>query len=148
MKKYIILFLFSLSISYSQEKGFGVGVMLGEPTGISLKSWMNETNAIDAGLAWSYYKSPSMHFHADYLWHSFDLIKTEEQIPVYYGVGGRIKFGKKDDSKLGVRGVFGVGYFLKSAPLDFFVEIAPVFDIIPGTSFNMNGAIGARYFFE
>lgn len=148
MKKYLFLFLLAASFSYTQDRGLGVGAMLGEPTGVSLKAWTNANNAIDAGLAWSYYKSPSLHLHADYLWHSFDVIKTNERIPIYYGVGGRLKFGKKDDSNLGVRGVFGVGYFLKSAPVDFFIEIAPILDLIPGTGFSMNGGIGARYFFE
>ena len=31
--------------------------MLGEPTGISLKNWISETNAWDAGVAWGFGKN-------------------------------------------------------------------------------------------
>ncbi|MDI6803376.1 MAG: hypothetical protein QME58_05965 [Bacteroidota bacterium] len=149
MKKLILIALLLVAaFAFSQERGFGIGLMLGEPTGISLKTWTSPTNAIDAGLAWSFYKNPALHMHADYLWHDFDLIKTKERIPVYYGVGGRIRLGNKDNGRIGVRGVFGIGFLLKQAPIDFFIELAPILDLIPGTTLNMNGGIGARYFFE
>lgn len=149
MKKSILfIMMFVATIAFSQESGFGVGLMLGEPTGISLKAWTSSSNAIDAGLAWSFYKNPALHMHADYLWHDFDLIKTKDRIPVYYGVGGRIRLGDKDNARIGVRGVFGIGFLLKEAPIDFFLELAPILDLIPATGLNMNGGIGARYFFE
>jgi hypothetical protein len=38
------------------ERQYGVGLMLGDPTGLSGKAWVSRTNAIDAGLgayAWA-----------------------------------------------------------------------------------------------
>jgi hypothetical protein len=43
---FIILMTFSLS---SQQKGFGIGIIVGEPTGLSLKGWLSSTSAIDDG---------------------------------------------------------------------------------------------------
>lgn len=148
MKKLItlLIILFSFNL-YTQEKGVGLGVIVGEPTGISFKSWMNTTNAIDAGLSWTLYK-PALHIHSDYLWHSYNLFDIKEKIVLYYGVGGRLKLGNKDESRIGVRGVIGIDFMLKSAPLDIFLEIAPVFDLIPATAFSGNGGIGIRYFFK
>lgn len=148
MKKFfiIILVLFSL-YAYSQDKGLGVGVIIGEPTGISLKKWLNTVNAIDAGFSWTLYK-PSLHLHVDYLWHSYNVFDTKERIPIYYGIGGRIKFGNKNDARLGVRGVLGIDFFLKKTPLDIFIEIAPIFDLVPSTSISGNGGLGVRYFFN
>jgi len=41
------------SLSHAQNtEGTGIGFMVGEPTGLSLKTWTGGNNAIDAGLAW------------------------------------------------------------------------------------------------
>ena len=63
----------------------------------------------------------------------------------HFGLGGRVKFEK--ENRLGVRFPVGFAYEFEKTPLDIFVEIVPVFDIIPDTEFNMNGGIGIRYFF-
>lgn len=143
---FILLVLISLNV-YTQDKGFGVGVILGEPTGISLKNWLNKTNAIDAGISWTLYK-PALHLHVDYLWHSYNVFSTKERIPLYYGIGGRLKFGNKDDARIGVRGVIGIDFFIRNTPLDIFIEIAPIFDLVPSTSVSGNGGLGIRYFFN
>ena len=129
-----------------QESGFGAGIMLGDPTGISLKNWTSMSNAWDAGIAWGIGKHDSFHIHGDYLWHSFDLIKVDNGIlPLYYGVGIRLLFA--DDSHFGIRGVVGLDYLFDGIPLDIFLELAPIFDMVPGTEFSFNGALGVRYFF-
>jgi hypothetical protein len=129
-----------------QESGFGAGIMLGDPTGISLKNWTSMSNAWDVGIAWGIGKHDSFHIHGDYLWHSFDLIKVDKGIlPLYYGVGIRLLFA--DDSHFGIRGVVGLDYLFDGIPLDIFLELAPIFDMVPGTEFSFNGALGVRYFF-
>ena len=45
----------------------GPGVMLGEPTGLDGKLWLNKTHAVDGGLAWSLSEHQPLHLHADYL---------------------------------------------------------------------------------
>src|SRR5512141_800410 len=85
--------------STAQDHGFGLGVILGEPTGFSAKLWTSPVNAFDFGLGFSiggdrigkfngsYDGGSRTHFHMDYLWHSFDAIYTDINLPVYYGVG-------------------------------------------------------------
>jgi hypothetical protein len=132
----------------SQDSGFGAGIIIGEPTGFSLKGWLDAKSAIDAGLAWSFVRGSSFHIHADYLFHSFNVFNTTEKIPLYFGVGGRIKTSKDSDSRVGVRGVIGVGYFFKDAPVDLFLEVAPVIDLTPATELQINAGFGARYWFH
>ena len=131
----------------AQDKGFGIGIIVGEPTGISGKYWLSEKNAVDGGLAWSFIKGGSLHLHADYLWHLFNKIQTSQRIPVYFGIGGRMKFRSGENAHVGVRIVGGVDWFLDDAPIDVFVELAPVMDLIPATELGLNGGIGVRFFF-
>jgi hypothetical protein len=129
-----------------QDSGFGLGIIIGEPTGISAKQWTGSNTAIDGAIAWSFEKESALHLHGDLLYHSFTPSKIDHgKFAWYYGIGGRVKF--EDDSKIGVRVPLGMDYFFGSAPLDFFFEIVPILDLAPSTDFSLNAAIGIRYFF-
>jgi hypothetical protein len=73
MKRILFFGLFFITIfsitSFSQSRGFGLGIILGEPTGISAKYWTGSTTALDFGLGYSFEKNSRMHLHADYLFH-------------------------------------------------------------------------------
>lgn len=135
------------SMVEAQDKGFGVGIVVGEPTGLSGKYWVSSQNAIDAGLAWSFRHSGFLHLHADYLWHFPDAIQSNQRFPLYAGIGGRIGFAK-NDAVLGVRVVGGIAWWPKDTPIDVFLELSPIIDLAPASEFNMNGGFGVRYFFN
>jgi hypothetical protein len=143
----------------AQDHGFGMGIILGEPTGLSAKLWTSKVNAFDFGLGWSvggdrisykghYENGSRVHFHMDYLWHSFNTISSTERFPLYYGIGGRFNSGAGYDASLGIRGVIGIAWFPHSTPIDVFVELVPVFQITPNSGLGIDGALGVRYFFE
>ena len=142
----LILLFFSIN-SYGQDSGFGIGVMIGEPTGLSAKYWLNDINAVDFGLAYSFVRKHSaVSLHADYLYHAFDIIKSNYQIPIYYGFGARLRLVSDDDNALGARGVIGVAWLSDKSPFDVFLEVVPVFNLFPSTSLNLDAAIGARFY--
>jgi hypothetical protein len=66
---------------------------------------------------------------------------------VYVGIGGRLAVGK-GSGIVGVRIPFGVAFWLRSAPIEFFIEAAPVLDLAPATELSGNGGIGARFYFK
>jgi len=130
----------------AQDSGFGLGIIIGEPTGISAKQWTGSRTAIDGAVAWSFKKERAVHLHGDLLYHSFSAARINRgKLSWYYGIGGRIKF--EVDSKVGVRVPLGMDYLLGTAPLDFFLELVPILDLAPSTDFSLNAAIGIRYFF-
>lgn len=146
MKRTIIsLFaiLFSLSL-YSQNSGLGVGVILGEPTGLSAKVWTSSKTAFDAAAAWSLLGEGYIHVHADALVHAYPFRVDSGKLPVYMGLGGRLLLA--DNPAIGVRIPFGIAYQFHSAPFDIFLEVAPILDILPATDFSYNSAIGIRYY--
>ena len=132
--------------SLAQDKGFGLGVIFGEPTGVSGKNWLDAKRAIDGGLSWSFQGEGDLHVHADMLWHFTDVIRSETRFPLYVGIGGRIRF--HDPVLVGVRVPVGIAWWVDCAPLDVFLEIVPILDLTPSTDFEVNGGVGARYFFQ
>ncbi len=145
----IILFIITIMAypGFAAERGLGIGVILGEPTGISLKKWTDNRHAIDGAIAWSFGNEDAFHLHADYLFHNFRAIRIDRStIPFYYGIGARFKF--ENENKFGVRFPLGVTLFIREAPIDLFLEIVPILDLAPSTDLNLNAAIGARYYFH
>ena len=143
---FILLTAFSSGNAAAQDSSFGLGIILGEPTGISFKNWIGSSTAIDGGIAWSFYNNDSFHLHADYLVHNFNIFKVKKgKLALYYGIGGRVKTEKK--SRVGVRIPVGINYIFGDAPLDIFFELAPVLDLVPSTEFGLTGGIGIRYYF-
>jgi len=134
--------------SLCQDRGFGLGVIIGEPAGVSMKGWLSSTTAVDAGAAWSFEHETSFHIHADYFWHSFNVFSTKEKIALYYGIGGRFKVARSEDARLGARIVGGIDYMFEKAPFDLFLEAAPIVDLAPATELQFNGGFGARFFFK
>ncbi|MFA4839932.1 MAG: hypothetical protein WC703_10710 [Candidatus Neomarinimicrobiota bacterium] len=139
----VALSLFSFA---SAQSKFGLGVILGEPTGISGKMWMGQKTALDAALAWSSGNNDAVHVHVDYLWHNFSLIKAPSgKLPFYYGIGGKITLA--DETRVGVRVPLGIDWILAGPPIDVFLEIVPALDIVPDTDFGIDAGLGVRYNF-
>jgi len=134
----------------AQQGAFGLGVMVGEPTGVSMKIWLPGASAIDGGAAWSYFYKPSLHLHADYLFHIFNVIPTGGvgEMPLYFGVGTRFKVHANDEHPdIGIRAPAGISYIFANGALDTFTELVPIFNFFPATSIDFNMAIGLRYYF-
>jgi len=151
IKRLILTFvflLFSFAMLWGAQGNMGMGAIIGSPTGLSLKYFMNKNNAIDCALAWSLKENERFRFHVDYLWHNYKFFNKNLDIPItlYYGGGLRGIFDS--DFRFGLRGSIGTLYWFKEAPIDIFFEIAPSMDLLPATDFSLDAAIGARFFFK
>ncbi len=130
----------------AQSRGFGLGIILGEPTGISFKHWTGNNSALDGAAAWAFGRENAFQLHLDVIFHKFRLIKAERHvIPFYYGIGFRYKDEHTD--RIGIRFPIGIMYLFDDVPVDIFLEIVPIFDLAPKTELSLNGGIGARYYF-
>jgi len=139
----------------AQRSGFGLGVIVGEPTGLSAKGWTGSSSAIDLAAAWSFSGESALHLHGDFVWHKFDLIDVSEgELPLYYGIGMRVKFSdggdnNDDDVTVGMRIPVGLDYlFGGGTPLDVFLEVVPIVDLVPDTDVTLNASLGLRYWFH
>jgi hypothetical protein len=149
LKKIIINFTLLILVTgnlNAQQTEFGLGLMFGEPTGLSGKYWISPWSAIDGAFGWSIDKKSGVHIHSDYLWHNYQIISViKGKLPIYYGLGARMVFAT--DNLFGVRAVAGLNYIFAGTPLDIFLELVPVLDLAPKVDLDFNGAIGIRYYF-
>ncbi|MDE3068737.1 MAG: hypothetical protein KGJ60_14480 [Verrucomicrobiota bacterium] len=128
---------------------FGAGVIVGEPTGASLKYWLTPNIAADFAGGWSFYDHADAEVQADLLWHDFNLLPVSQgRLPVYFGVGalGRFRHDRWDD-QAGIRVPVGISYMMEGTPLDVFAEIGPALIFTPDVRGQVTGGIGVRYWF-
>jgi len=151
MKKHVFIFLMTILASnfiFAQTSPFGVGLMAGAPSGLNMKYFLSSKNAVEISLGTGVFGSEnSFAMHIDYLYHNHDLIQATEKFPVFYGFGLRIRSREEAEFGMGVRGVIGIAWMSQTTPIDIFVQVAPVFKLLPATKFGIDGSIGARYFF-
>ena len=141
------------------EKGvLGVGLIIGEPLGLSAKLYLSDDTAVDMAIGGAVLGG-GIHVHADFLWHPWVLENRDNFVlPAYVGAGLRVlnhREGTAGDYHLGIRGVIGMLFDFKSIPLDVFVEVGPVLDYVvatddeehEGLGFGVNAGLGTRYYF-
>jgi hypothetical protein len=139
------------------DKGaFGVGIMLGEPSGLIGKLYLRDDRAIDFAIGGAL-AADGLDIHGDYLFHPWILQDRDTFVlPVYLGPGVRFMdyFGGSDANAhvaLGLRAEVGILFDFKNVPLDVFVEVAGVgqYDFKSGNGFGIGGSVdlGMRYYF-
>ncbi|MDH3601424.1 MAG: hypothetical protein OEU26_17570 [Candidatus Tectomicrobia bacterium] len=133
--------------SITEPGKFELGVIGGDPLGVSAKLWLTPTRAIDAGVGWTLIgDDTNLQLHADYLFHNFDLVKVDKgSLPVYSGLGTRFRFG--EDSRFGIRVPIGAQYITASRTFSLFLEVAPIISFIPEAEVDLNVGLGIRFFF-
>jgi hypothetical protein len=176
-------------ISSAAGRNFGVGVVLGAPTGLSAKVWTSQTTAFDFLIGWSsgyrhgYYDSRcydggfyannrgycngkaydwrdydgryyggrrgwrTLHVHSDYLFHNLTAIRSRERFALHYGPGINFEYFEYEEALVGIRGNFGISWLPRRAPMDVFLELAPVVNIFPDMFVDINLGLGSRFYF-
>ena len=146
----LILLLATNSLAIAGER-FGIGVIAGNPDGITGKYLMNNNRAIDVGFGWKTSGDKEYQIYGDYLFYKYDLIKVPHgKLPLYFGVGARyINYREDDgkDNKFGIRIPVGIEYLFWESRLGAFAEFVPVLSLTPDTKFEFGSGIGIRYFF-
>jgi len=142
--------------SRGTEKGaFGIGIILGEPTGVTAKLYVKDDQAIQGAIG-SAFIGGGLQLHGDYVFHPY-ILQTRPSfvLPLYVGPGLRMidYTNGRDDSSfaIGVRGVVGLLFDFKDVPLDAFVEAAAVLEYEfkdgRGSALRLNAGAGVRYYF-
>jgi hypothetical protein len=137
------------------EKGtLGLGLIFGEPTGITAKLYLADDRAVQAAIGGSFY-ADAWQAHGEYVLHPWILQDRDTFVlPVYLGPGLRFMYyneGRDGDAHvaIGLRAVIGLLFDFKNVPLDVFVEVGGVieYDFDDGFGPGLNVGAGIRYYF-
>lgn len=154
---------------FEANKTFGLGLELGEPTGLSGKYFLSEAGALDFGIGAiysHYYYGDGIHLYGDFLYHPTSLVSAAAfELPLY--IGGGLRFWDFDycvgdvcdfgGSAIGIRVPIGVSFDFNNVPLDIFIQLVPVLDFISGdyydryrdrTHLGIDLSAGIRYWFK
>lgn len=148
--KKIIWFLVICFFTFPHIKAeFSLGVVLGEPTGLSIKISQTKTLAHDIAL--------NFNTADNYLYLSWDVLKydytkiTSKELsgsfPIFYGLGLRA-INTNEELHLAIRFVLGLEYIFSDIPFNIFVKLAPTINLVPHTRVGIAPAIGIRYIFK
>jgi hypothetical protein len=150
---FAVLVLFLLPVlAHAGNRTFGLGVVLGDPTGITAKGWLDKTHSIDGALAWDLSDNSNFVLQSTYLWQSSAIFHIEKQpFDLYYGIGGRLHghSGRDHDTGVGLgpRGPLGLRCYFAKVGIETFTELSFTLELIPRTVGYVDFGIGARYFF-
>ena len=155
--------------AFEANKTFGLGLELGEPTGLQGK-WFYATNkAIDFGIGdiYDYYDYRGIYIYGDHLWHPVSLVHAAAfELPLYIGVGAslwhwddyvyRCPGGPCSGNAFGVRVPVGITFDFNNTPLDIFIQVVPTIDLFADAPMDYNrtwyfiveGSAGIRYWFK
>lgn len=130
---------------------FGLGLILGEPTGITAKFFFAHFNALQLEFGYGYDADSRNRavLCVDYLFHFVDAIPAVQRagrfVP-YVGVGARLGI-RSGDALLGVRVPLGLAFLIAPAPVEVFVEFALGVGLVPETVALFDGGLGGRFYF-
>ena len=144
----------ALSASAAGRPGsMAAGIQVGSVTGLDLKLWLNQANALDFGLGSG--RGDSLLVQGSYLWHRYHVFHSEREdlqnnMPLYFGVGGLLGLEGSGTGRTvgGLRGVFGVTYIFPEEPFDAFLEVSPTLFLSPSNTFAILAGLGGRYYFR
>jgi hypothetical protein len=153
MKKISILFLAFLPVLLLGQN-LGLGVVVGSPTGLSMKYLLGRQSALSMHAGWSFINEKGIHITGDYQYLFPMVIETAEGTSIsdltpYIAAGGRFRF-KEDENEeskfhFGLRIGGGVEYLISR--FGIFLEIVPVVDLVPSTDFDIEGGLGFLFYF-
>ncbi|MBN1897938.1 MAG: DUF3996 domain-containing protein [Spirochaetes bacterium] len=135
----VFIISFMGTTAQASNSGTGIGIIIGEPTGLSLKFG----NFPVLGIAWSF--DEYIHLHCDYWLKNAYLGGPFDW---FIGVGGKLliyESGKDDNIGLGLRIPIGLQLFVVDN-LEIFGEVAPGILLIPNTDFDIDAGIGLRFY--
>ena len=154
---------------FEANKTFGLGLELGEPTGLTGKVFVSPKGAIDFGVGYIYdyyYYGDGVHLYGDFLYHPVSLVSAQAfELPLYVGGGlrywnfrycfqGLCDYG---GSALGIRVPVGIAFDFNNTPLDIFIQLVPTLDFAYGDYYNrfrdrtylgIDLSVGLRYYFK
>lgn len=150
----ILALLVVLVIAAPARADVGLGVFVGEPTGVDLKLGLSHRSGLDLVLGWDTYHDNHDHYgHLTYLVTPFVGVGESISVPLRLGIGGAIYDDGDFDrgTNVAVRVPLQIGLRFRRSPIEIYGEVALKLTFIDENDNNdtvdLDGGIGLRFYF-
>jgi hypothetical protein len=123
----------------------GLGIVIGEPSGLNGQFFWSSRSAIDVTAAWSW--RDWLFTAVDYQRYDY-IMDAPREWKWTYGVGGYLTFPESDDGTFGLRIPLGLRYHFPHSNIAVWGEFAPALEILPDTSPQLQAGIGITYWIQ
>jgi hypothetical protein len=155
--KFIRCLLVALALITTQAfaKTWGLGAVIGAPTGLSANYFLQESRTIHTTLAYDLQGNDHLQLASHYTWRRKDLRLPDLTLGWFYGVGGRFALTEHDHRHnhssdkvaLGPSGTIGVFHEFQQVPLEVFLKVNLTVNLIPDTDADTDLMLGLHYNF-
>jgi hypothetical protein len=156
MKKILILLVIAMAagtMAKAQDYKTSLGLRAGLPYGVTLKHFLNKTDALEGILAGRYGG-----FVITGLWENEHWTGKYPGLNWYWGVGANVGFWGTGENPhldvadsgatIGANGVLGLEYTFDDFPLNLSLDVMPAVNLFSSTVwFEVNGGLSIRYVF-
>lgn len=149
--QYLVIFIFILInnlLSQPNNSKNGIGIIVGDPTGIAVKFLNSGYRHFNGAVAWdsgNKNNDGSLYMHADYIFKKWN-INAGGATNFQALLGGGLALDTGSES-LGLRIPFGVTYIFSEVPVDAYIELVPGLSLVPSSDFFVDAAFGIRFLF-
>jgi hypothetical protein len=136
---------FSETNASPSRNEIGLGLVLGEPSGINGQFYWDQRSSIGVTVAWS---TRDWFFAAADYQRDEKLADSPPEWRWFWGAGAYIGAPAKERGLLGARIPLGLKYHIPQSPVDVWGEIVPALRIIPDTKPEIQGGIGVTFWIK
>lgn len=145
----LLVFAFSSGLQAQRPGGVGIGVQLGDPSGLSLNLPTSGRASIDLLAAWDLDNFFFLNGHALFM----QPLGSVPELGVFYGPGLFIgvrdrdtrRWDFEDEVYAGISGTIGLNYFIDR--FEIYLRATLRLQLIDKTDGSAGGGLGLRYYF-
>ncbi len=150
MRKLVIaiVLLIGPGLGAARGESIGIGVFLGQPTGLDLKIPLQRRSALDIVIGATRFDEPRASYgHLQYLV-LLGLARGQSvNVPFRLGVGVAVAGLTEDNTQIAARLPLQVGLRFRRTPLEIYGEIAFILVLIDDFDTDIDGGLGLRVYF-
>jgi hypothetical protein len=147
----LVLALIVIAASHGAARAdFGIGLFVGEPTGLDLKVDLQPKSALDIVIGVVSINDGGRdvsYGHLTYLYTVTTGRGRTVRIPLRLGIGASVFGVTEDNTQLAARVPFELGIRFRRSPLEIYGEITFVLRLIDDVDTNLDGGVGLRLYF-
>ncbi len=133
-------------------KTWGLGAVIGAPTGLSANYFLSEVRTVHTTLAYDFSGDDDLQIASHYQWRRNNLSFEDFKMGWFYGVGARLAFRDHDhhddeDLEFGPSGTIGLFHEFQEIPLEAFLKGNLTVNVIEDTDVDADVMLGLHYNF-